>query len=1200
MPYPLKTLFDDVAKIQHSNLDLFGSGRLIGRNLVLTARHVITVEGSPAGVVQHDWQVRLFADRPDPPGTKKWPWIKARVVWMGQDSLDLALLELLPVDDASDRNARLRLRIAKIDRDERHSVQGLGFPRGAIEDEKRNLVPLPGNLDEGEILFFAVDPAYRPETAEDWRGFSGAPILLKESPDPEVVWIYGVAQQVPSTFKNLINVARLAAAYEDKGFLETLKVHDVSLEPPSDPTTPSSSEQDSTNLRDGNSLDWEALYKRALSQIVLERESLRAKLRLSPDAAGDGTPVQSNLLKSWQNFIGSQTWKESCLEGIGRLRAELEQFDSYTESKDIDNLLRELAGKLHPRETYIVLRSRFAEPLSHRLVLSLNSLRKKVLAATYDSEIARKDAIDEISGLQRRTAEFLRLGQKDVFRKCFLVMGGVGSGKTHFVTDLLADHTEEAAASPAYHWLPICLQHPSRAADLGELLLRTIRSLTRVDWLTLGQFFGFVSSRQPDAKVVVMIDDLHKWIDADPSIVKELALCIKNCTRFDQLHWLIFINDRAYASIAPATKDVWAAYCDAEPNQFLQVEKAGSLFWRSAPLPRSGGWYRLDEIVEEQELGLRLLENAATERNSSLPESVDEPEQAGLPAGEWDLDKIQEMAPEVRRELSNPLIATVLAIFVKNSALNLKSLVDARFVDFVLRLKELLIERSLSEWGTSSGDEQKLILEQAIDYIAWAFASTDRTEQPIQQLQNRILEIAKESQLTREDILVAALRTIDRAHLIDIFERQAAGEITRIRWVGLRLELFWEFHLAQQRRAMLFQPDTPNAAEALLQWVRGSQSKRLVDGVAQFLLVLLDADGGETADHLWLQSFTGNGFPLHTALFAASRALLPRQTKISAELQAGRVFPQTPDDLLALVSFANLAAKDAATIPQRVAMLHPHFGALGEAGLGDYCAFALSHLITQVEKMGVMQKILPWLEGSELLGTADKLADLCVRRIMQIVGEHHVGELVDSILAYARHPRKFTPDYEQDVYGKLKASQLKGRDRYLFRHWVFDRASYEVTTEKRGDTYDFLWKRKWYGAERVGVDMRVASELEKFANFSIGDSSQHSEELRRKLILLVHDLVESKDPHQRENAYYLIRHSEPIPLPGVAVIVSEEFWDDLRKIARDSRLLHLRQRPESLNFLKANLGDDFPIPPADTGQAGKRSRQHGHRNSTRH
>jgi tetratricopeptide (TPR) repeat protein len=258
MLYSLKTLFDDVAQVQHRSHNLFGSGRLIGPNLVLTARHVVIPEGA-AAPVEDGWQVRLIAGRQD---VENWTWIDASVTWAGHGTLDLALLKLHPREGAPDWYPKLKLRIGRIDAVQHHSIRCLGFPRGAKVDNKRTLFVPSGDLDDEdeETLSLGVDQAYQPESpGEDWRGFSGGVVLLAESPDPEVVWIYGVAQHVPSNFTRRIAVARLAKAWEDSNFRDAVNCS----EPPADPTVSVTVSHAGLVLYDGDKV--QALSRERLS-----------------------------------------------------------------------------------------------------------------------------------------------------------------------------------------------------------------------------------------------------------------------------------------------------------------------------------------------------------------------------------------------------------------------------------------------------------------------------------------------------------------------------------------------------------------------------------------------------------------------------------------------------------------------------------------------------------------------------------------------------------------------------------------------------------------------------------------------------------------------------------------------------------------------------------------------------------------------
>ena len=90
MPYDVARLQFDVAQIQHSQAG-FGTGRLIARNIILTAAHTLQkLDGS--GPALDNWLFRLAGEQSELHG---WPfWRGNRVVWRN-DRLDLALIQVM-------------------------------------------------------------------------------------------------------------------------------------------------------------------------------------------------------------------------------------------------------------------------------------------------------------------------------------------------------------------------------------------------------------------------------------------------------------------------------------------------------------------------------------------------------------------------------------------------------------------------------------------------------------------------------------------------------------------------------------------------------------------------------------------------------------------------------------------------------------------------------------------------------------------------------------------------------------------------------------------------------------------------------------------------------------------------------------------------------------------------------------------------
>jgi Trypsin-like peptidase domain len=226
-----RDLFADVVRIRGDRGDppdplgrsgtSFGSGRLIGRNLVLTSRHVLEDE-SGAALGNQGWEVRLLRDRVD----GEWPGepIPAQVIWRGRDNLDLALLELAPTGDPSPAyspNERIRLRLGRFD-----SVMDLdqawvaGFPWAAREQAnvaKEYGTPVKLRKSEvGSLYTLTVSTQNAPPAGEDWRGFSGACVVLKQR---DTIWLIGSIREVPKGFgPGMLRVASIEQAWEDADF----------------------------------------------------------------------------------------------------------------------------------------------------------------------------------------------------------------------------------------------------------------------------------------------------------------------------------------------------------------------------------------------------------------------------------------------------------------------------------------------------------------------------------------------------------------------------------------------------------------------------------------------------------------------------------------------------------------------------------------------------------------------------------------------------------------------------------------------------------------------------------------------------------------------------------------------------------------------------------------------------------------------
>jgi hypothetical protein len=84
---------------------------------------------------------------------------------------------------------------------------------------------------------FGVDISDLPKSPhEGWRGMSGSSVVLRDWPDPSVIWVYGVVQLVPANFAGQLAITRLADGWRDGRLRDLLIAAGVPDREPEDPT----------------------------------------------------------------------------------------------------------------------------------------------------------------------------------------------------------------------------------------------------------------------------------------------------------------------------------------------------------------------------------------------------------------------------------------------------------------------------------------------------------------------------------------------------------------------------------------------------------------------------------------------------------------------------------------------------------------------------------------------------------------------------------------------------------------------------------------------------------------------------------------------------------------------------------------------------------------------------------------------------
>jgi hypothetical protein len=200
----------------------FGSGRLIGRDLIVTARHVLeTADGQQLD--DQGWEVRLLGDREG----ENWSGepIPAAVVRRVPRPVDLALLKLKGAASHSPSEA-FRLRLARYDQEsDLAGIWFAGFPNAAREKETCALeYGTPANLrwaaDKAlRRMRVTVAAANTPKENLDWSGCSGGVVLFRQR---DTLFLLGVLVQVPRAFSGSLDAVPIVEGLADKQFHDLL------------------------------------------------------------------------------------------------------------------------------------------------------------------------------------------------------------------------------------------------------------------------------------------------------------------------------------------------------------------------------------------------------------------------------------------------------------------------------------------------------------------------------------------------------------------------------------------------------------------------------------------------------------------------------------------------------------------------------------------------------------------------------------------------------------------------------------------------------------------------------------------------------------------------------------------------------------------------------------------------------------------
>ncbi|HEX2079040.1 MAG TPA: trypsin-like peptidase domain-containing protein [Longimicrobium sp.] len=1021
-----------------------GTGFLASaQGLIATCAHVVAAAGAgPGGTVNVSFRGE--------PGR-----MAAQVIpesWLPENEGDVAVLRLsgLPPERA------VSLRLGSSERCDGRAFQTYGYPAWNPADGVPGAGEVVGDGARGGRRVLGV------RSQEITRGFSGAPAW-----DPERRWVIGVINEitVPDEYGRNVQTAFVTpseALREACGELEVVTLAD-------------------------------AVFRQWSRRVQDERARVFA-----PQVDNSPGLLDPPLRAELDRFLQEPGWH---VRMEGRLRAMREQAEDFSELSWLARALHIDCGGSYEGIVAAVgeLMARQPGDAVHAVV---TRLEREAEAEGPGQGLARlrlpraRELASRLSGLRRLLEEPDRIR----FERCYLVLGSTGAGKTHFVSSLLGRGASWGGTLD-HPVLPLPLSTFYRDEPLAELVLQGAAQASGIRWDDLAALDRFLGDEAGGARVVVVLDDLQKWLAARPDFLDDLVDTVSSHTHLHSLYWLLLLEHTTYPEVA-GRGPFWARYGPESDT----------------------GWVMLDEVNRTRRVGIEMLRRA------------------------WDADAIEtEWLDEheaVARYLTVPFVARV-AIDLKLGPAEVATLHFVDFVQAFWQTRRSAFDYDLLAAHGADRARAEVVVNNALVSIVQHLAETGDFSPDAARLAARVT--ADEPGLAAEAAR-AALRVLARANLLRL-ERVgggAAGELTRLgERVLIHFEMFWEYHMALHLKAGAGSAGGREAARRRLEeWFRAVESHQVKDGVFEFLLLLTDRAGAGEVEagavrELVQAALETNEPPASAVWFAGPRASEALQRDLAGRVSAYALAADAPRSLFALMYFLVEVRPELLDLRSRLALLQPHYGAMRDASLSRYFLFAVRRLFGAAGDNAAIAAALPGLSGCEVLGISPQLALLTAEILLENadVGvrdpdaegwsddewqaeEARALGLLGQVLGYLE---ACGPGVDAE-YARLRA--LPGEQRNLFRESLLFFLLRGLADAYGVAAYGLLDRFGWYRPDPRRIHRRIAVEMQRQANITLGNEYMDmGPEERARFEELIQRLVSGGDRREREIAFYLIRHT---------------------------------------------------------------------------
>ncbi|GAB4216476.1 MAG: hypothetical protein OHK0022_57650 [Roseiflexaceae bacterium] len=1072
----LEALKRSIIIILKADGSIAGTGFVLNDNMAVTCAHVIVFAG-----VNIDSSVNIRFYAIDTESSVK----VMSQGWSGPAEDDIAFLQLLERPNEV-KPVLLRTAIESA----QHTYVAFGFAQITTYQER-----IAENKIGGVVKADYKSSMLQLAGYEIAQGLSGAPVLDKESG-----YVVGMISEygddfIDTTDKKIPNLRLSGARFGWATTSDTLKARMPVLQVTSTLT------------------DWQQWSDERRSALIRETHA----------RVGD-----SPLMEHWQSFLANEPWIDLVKNAINRVAHIAGEINGF------ENLIFHLKN-INTSTIYPKVRQgiRIFEYKVHRSVIKTRledvhlQIRKIDLQGRRGYSTEKSELISLRNSLYKLldVLEDMAKIAEQSYNSSFLVLGRLGSGRTHFINQVVEQTLSMELSSVKY--LCILLDRTRVAPNLEAYILQALSQATRKHWPDIRSWHHWMQTNYSHIKVILIIDDLQYWIAAQANFLSDLANTIIDTTHYRAFLWIITADTASYPRLQ-IRADIWSDYGFYVNNT-----------------PMINHWIVLENLNEVKRVGEQIIRRSLRLGADSV----------------LGLDYLLSRNKSVYLQM--PFVAWIFLDIQTKLPKHEYFAWEINFIQFVeyfwdIRWRQLL---NLMKEAVSLQ-----AAEEVVETIIVCFADMgSRSGDYVFGYKQVLDSLTTKNSYTITDVEYG-LGILAHGDLIDIQKDLPAGTLLPSRQqseklrIRLYFEPFWDFHIAKQMFEHLYTNMEQDEVQSDLPVTRLFQ--QINPGALTFLLLIADQDSVEQLSdmpQLISEVALEKGGSAATAVYQAAVRASPRfQSFILNKLEqrTNSEGNSTDEGLFEQLNFVSEALRGDLTMANRLKLLRMRYPVAAQANFGDYVCYLVHTWLLRAQASDEIVLALPEFEDCEILGVTESLAKLTVEELLRKIRlersyisptQSLYSVLLNIFLQYAL--RYGSPENYRRSHHKAAEERIYFYEWFLY--WVCEL----LVSDLGWEAYEMLKSHDWYDNASKRFADAFALRMRREANWALGYwyAQQARHEERWHFEDLVRRLAVSASPRDHETAFFLIRHTQPTG-KRKAVRVRRVFQTVLQQLFLDPNL----------------------------------------------